>query len=222
MARTSPRRVTRLDREEASRTAASLDIGPFVRGGAVVAVVALLVYAASMFAPSGSAFGGPLQGTVAGSASFTTIRKTGGGEVTLVVPMPWNAGTVSAVLDELVPLDADGVEIKRAGVASAGSVAISSQRGFPPEGLTLLPLDGSTIPPGEGVLDGFQIAVGLTGEGRVAGFALHYRVGQKSYVAILPDGAMLCSAGCQGRAEAEDAQRDVVAKLADFVEAPDR
>ena len=222
MARTSPRCVTRLDREEASRAAASTDIGPVVRGVAVVAVVGLLVYAASAFTTSGGAFGGPLQGAVAGSASFTTIRKTEAGEVTLVVAVPWNAGTANVVLDKLAPIEADGVQVKRAGVAPQGSVALSSQLGFPPDGLALLPLDGYTVTPGVGDLDGFQIAVGLTGDGTVAGFALHYHVNGTSYVAFLPDGAMLCSAGCEGRTDAEDAQRAFVSGLDSFVDAPER
>ena len=222
MTRTSPRRVTRLDREEASRAAASIDIGPVVRGAAIVAAVGLLAYAASVFVPSGGAFGGPLQGPMAGSASFTTTPKTGGGDVTLVVPVPWNAGTANVVLDKLAPIEADGVEVKRAGVAPPGIVALASQRGFPPQGVTLLPLDGFTVAPGVGELDGFQIVVGIAGEGTVAGFALHYRVGGTSYVAVLPDGAMICSAGCEGQTEAEDAQRAVVSKLDAFVEAQDR
>ena len=222
MTRTSPRRVTRFDRQEASRAAASTDIGPVVRGAAIVAVVGLLTYAASVLVPSGSAFGGPLQGPMAGSASFTTIRKTGGGDVTLVVPVPWNAGTANVVLDKLAPIELDGVEVKRAGVVPPGSVALASQRGFPPEGAILLPLDGFTVVPGVGELDGFQIAVGLTGDGTVAGFALHYHVNGTSYVAFLPDGAMLCSAGCEGRTDAEDAQRAFVSGLDAFVDAPER
>jgi hypothetical protein len=214
--------VTRLDREEARRAAASVDLGPVARGVAVVAAVALLAYAASLFAPSGGAFGGPLQGAVAGSASFTTIPRTRGGGVTLVVPVPWNAGTGNVVLDELAPIQADGVDVKRAGVAPPGSVALESQRGFPPDGVTLLPVDGYTVAPGVGDLDGFQIAIGLTGQGTVAGFTLHYRVGGTSYVTILPDGAMLCPAGCEGRSEAEDAQRAALSELDPFVEAPDR
>lgn len=221
MARTSPRRVTRLDREEASRSAASLDVGPVVRGIAVVAAVGLLAYVVAAVAPSDGALGGPLQEDV-GGGTFTSIRKTGGDEVSLVVSVPWNAGSSSVVLEGLSPIDAEGVEIKRSGIAPPGGAALQSQRGFPPEGVTLLPLSGFTAAPGTGELDGFQIVVGLVGEGTVSGFVLRYRAGDASYVALLPKGAMLCASACEGREDAEDAQRADIAGLSPFVEAPDR
>ena len=225
MARTSPRRVTRFDRQEASRTAKKAEIGPAVRAMAVVAGVALLVYVAGLLVPPAVPFGGPLQGPVVGQASLTTIRKAGNGVVSLVIPVPWNAGVENVVLDGLVPIGPEGLQVKRAGVAPAGSVALESQRGFPPPGVTLLPVDGYTVVPGLGELDGFEIVVGLTGEGTIDGFALHYRAGGASYVAVLPDGALLCSGECQGRPEAEDAQRAQrasIARLAAFVEPADR
>lgn len=222
MARTSPRRVTRLDREAASQAAARMDLGPSARVGATLAVVAILVLATMAFVPSGGAFGGPLQGPVAGSASLTTIRRTAGDAVSLVVPVPWNAGTASAILDGVVPIEADGVQVKRAGVAPPGGVALQSQRGFPPQGVALLPVEGYTVAPGAGDLDGLRLVVGLSGEGTVAGFAVHYRVGGTSFVAILPDGALLCTADCEDRTGAEDQQRATIGRLVAFVSVADR
>jgi hypothetical protein len=214
--------VTRLDREQASRAAASMDLGPFVRLVALLVVVGLAVFAARTLVPSARPFGGPLQGPVVGSTSFTTIGKTGGQPVSLVVQVPWNAGTASAILDRVVPIGAEGVRVKRIGVVPPGGVALQTQRGFPPEGVTLLPVDGYTAAPGVGDLDGFQVVVGLTGEGTVTGFALLYRVGGTSQVALLPDGAMLCADACPDRDEAEDRHRAEIAELGALVTEAER
>lgn len=222
MARTSPRRVTRADREAARDAAARTDIGPFVRGFVIVVAIGILAYGAILLAPSEVGLGGPLQGGVVSGASLTTIRKTGGEPVSLVVPVPWNAGAGNAIVDRVVPIEADGLDVKRVGVLPPGGPSLVSQRGFPPSGVSLVPLEGYTVSPGASELDGFRVVIGLSGEGTVAGFALHYRVGGVGYVAILPDGAMLCADACEGREDAEEAQRADVARFADFVELPER
>jgi hypothetical protein len=222
MTRTSRRRLTRLDREAASRAAVARDIRPAGRAIAAAVAIGLLALAAGALTPAGQAFGGPVQGPVTGSTTFTAIRKTGGSAATLGIPVPWNAGSGTVVLEALAPIGVDGVEVERAGVAPPGTMVVAGGRGFPPAGVTLLPVDGFTVRPGTGPLDGFQVIVGLAGEGTVDGFALSYRVGGASYVAILPDGAMLCAAACRGRAEAEDEQRSAMGGLASLIDVPGR
>jgi hypothetical protein len=222
MAGTTRRRLTRLDRELATKAARTADVRPTVRAFAGIALVGLFAYAVSVLVPDVEAFGGPLQGPVAGRASFAVFRKTEGGPVSLGLPVPWNAGNANVVLEGLQPLGADGVEVKRAGVVPPGSVAVEPQRGFPPPGMVLLPLKGYGVPPGVGDLDGFQVVVGLQGQGTIDAFALRYSMGGRRFVAILPVGAMLCAAGCQVRGEAEQAQRAAVARLVPFVEVADR
>lgn len=223
---TTTKRVTRLDREAAREAAsasmASVDLRPVGRGALVTFTVVVFVLLVGLLAPGGRVFGGPLQpDRLEGTASMTSVRKTKGDDVTFSLFVPWNAGSETAVLDSLTPIDADGVSVLSAAVVTSGGPPVETGRGFPPENAVLEPVDGFPVPPGEDVLDGLQLAVELSGVGTVQAFALSYRVGEDHQVAILGNGVMLCIAACEGKTEARGQRSEVVA-LARYVEAPRR
>jgi hypothetical protein len=227
MAVTSQRKVTRLDREAAAKAADEafdqIDFAPIARGSVVVLVVLALVFAASMFVPSGSSIGGPLQDSNVGAGStLATVAKARKGIVTIGAFVPWNTSGGTVVLEEIVPIGAEGVEVVKTGLAAPGQISIVPQRGYPPDGLILYPVEGSTIPPGSGPLDGAQIAVGLRGEGSVLGFVVVYRVGGQRFRSLLPNGAIVCRRACGDTTEVVERQRTVTAQLSMFLDAPSR
>ncbi len=227
MPATTTKRVTRLDREAAREAAsasmASVDLRPVGLGALVVFVVLVFVLIVGLLTPDGHAFGGPLQSDrLEGTASMTSVRKTKGDDVTFSLFVPWNAGSETAVLERLTPIDADGVSVLSAAVVTSGGPPVETGRGFPPENAVLEPIDGFPVPPGQDVLDGLQLAVELSGAGTVPAFALSYRVGEDLHVAILGNGVMLCTDACEGKTEASERQRAEVVSLVAYVEAPRR
>lgn len=218
---TTPKKVTRLDREEAARAAGSVDLAPVKRGvlvGLIVLAFALLV---SIVMPGTPRFGGPLQdGNVVAGATMTTVRKAGDDVVTIGLLVPWNAGTETAVLEWIAPIRAEGVEMVRSGLPPPGLSALEPTRGFPPSGLTVVSLERAPIPPGSGPLDGTQIVVGLRGKGTVLGFVLRYRVGGATHDALLMSGVMLCGGSCEDKAGAIERQQALGTALVGFVDAP--
>jgi hypothetical protein len=218
----STRRITRVQREEAASAAAGADLRPFVHGGLVVLGVLLLTVVVSVAVPGASSLGGPLQDPrVASTASMTFFRKASA-PVSLPVFVPWNASGSGVVLDEIEPLEPEGVEIVRAGLLPAGVDAVEPTRGFPPPGLSLGRVGGSYVPAATGPDGAFQIVVGLRGSGTVQGFVLRYHVGDAGYAAILMQGATLCDGGCGDRTAVEDRQRALASRLASFVVGPAR
>jgi hypothetical protein len=226
MPATSTKKVTRLEREAATKAANeafdAIDFAPIARGSVVVLIVLALVFAAAIFVPSGSGFGGPLQDSNVGAGSTLDpvgrARKT----VTIGAFVPWNTSGGTAVLEGIIPVGADGVEIVKTGLAAPGQISIVPQRGYPPDGMILYPVEGSSVAPGSGPLDGAQIAVGLRGEGSVLGFILVYRVGGQRFRALLPSGAVLCHGACEDTTEVVERQRTLLAQLSMFVDAPSR
>ena len=220
MAGTSSKRLTRLDRENASAAARSYDLGPLLRGGGAVISVVLAVFVVSLVIPDPAKLGGPLQPNAA--PTLATVRKVGGDRITITISVPWNAGIGVATLEALVPVGIDGLQVEKTGVLPAGVEPLEPTRGFPPLGLAVLPVDGYGVDPGSNALDGFQVAIGLRGTGSVLGFALRYRVGDETFTAFVPAGAMLCGASCDGKAEVAEEQRGLAAGLAGFIDAPAR
>lgn len=221
------RRVSHRDREAARRSAASanaeMNLRPFGHGALVVVAVALFTLVAATFVPGGRPFGGPLQGDrLDASASLTVVRKVKGKPVTFGLPIPWNAGKETAVLEGIAPVGAEGVEMIDAAVVPMGVAPVETQRGYPPDAAVLATLDGFPVRPGSSDVDGFQIVVGLRGEGMVPAFALRYRVGDVAHVAIVGHGILLCATSCQDRDDSADRQRADVAALAVVVDAPSR
>jgi hypothetical protein len=219
--------LTRREREAASAAAQAqfddIDWAPIGRGTLVVVVVLMLLVAAWLFMPGGEKFGGPLQDSnVAAGSTMSTVRRAGKGVVTVGAFVPWNTSAGPVLLEQVLPIEAEGVEIVKTGLVAPGQVAIDPQRGYPPDGLILFPVEGSTIEPGSGTLDGAQIAVGLRGEGSVLGFMLVYRVGSERHRALLPNGAVLCRRACGDTTAVVERQRDLFAELSMYVDAPSR
>jgi hypothetical protein len=223
----APRRVSHRDREAARRSAASanaeMNLRPIGQGALVVVAVALLTLVAATFVPRGTAFGGPLQGDrLDASATLTVQRKTKGKPVTFGLPIPWNAGRETVVLEDVAPIGAEGIELVGAAAVPVGAPPVETQRGYPPDAAVLSAIDGFAVRPGSSVVDGFQIVVGLRGDGIVPAFALVYRVGEVRRVAIVGHGILLCAASCEDREASSERQRRAVAALAVVVDAPDR
>ena len=222
-----PKKLTRADRENARRAAASanasLDLVRVGKISLVVVVVAVLVLALMVLVPRGRSLGGPLQGSrLESAATLTVMPKTKGRPVTFGLPVPWNAGRGTVELEAVVPLGATGVEMVRAGVVPLGAPPVPSGKGFPPKASVLEPLEDFPVPPGTNDVDGFQIVVGLKGAGSVPAFALVYRMGGVHYVAVLGHGAVLCTKACADASAVEASQRAYLANLSSFVASPPR
>jgi hypothetical protein len=223
----APRRVSHRDREAARRSAASanaeMNLRPIGQGALVVLAVVLFTLVAASFVPGGSAFGGPLQDDrLHATATLAVVPKAKGKPVTFALPIPWNAGEQTAVLEDIVPIGAEGVELVEAAAVPVGAPPVETQRGYPPDAAVLSTLDGFPVRPGSSDVDGFQIVVGLRGAGLVPAFAMLYRVGDVRRVAIVGHGILLCERSCEDRAASEERQRRAVAELAVVVDAPDR
>jgi hypothetical protein len=218
--------LTRREREAASAAAAAefdaIDWAPIGRGTLVVFIVLVLLLAAWMFVPGGAKFGGPLQDSnVAAGSTMSTVRRAKG-MVSVGAFVPWNTSGSPVMLEQIVPIGADGVEVVKTGLAAPGQVSIVPQRGYPPDGVILFPVEGSTIDPGSGPLDGAQIAVGLRGEGSVLGFVLVYRAGGQQHRALLPNGVVMCRRACGDTTAVVERQRGLLAELSMYVDAPSR
>lgn len=221
------KKLTRLDRESARKAAASanasMDLVGVGRRVLVVVVISIVVLAVWLFVPRDRPLGGPLQASrLEGAATLSVVAKTKGKPVTFGLAVPWNAGSGTAELEDLVPIGADGIEVLRAAVVQLGSPPVATAKGFPPDATVLEPLEGFPVPPGTNDVDGFQIVVGLKGAGTVPAFALTYRVGGVRHVAILGHGAMLCAKACDGQEAVEAEQRAMLADLTAFVASPAR
>jgi hypothetical protein len=223
MATTTSKKITRRDREAASTAAAPFDLAPAARVGLIVLPVIVFALVVSIVVPNGETIGGPLQdANVGAGATLSTIRRAGDGVVTIGIFVPWNTSGTTAVLEEIVPLGADGVEVVKTAIVAPGQAAIEPTRGFPPDGLVVFPVEDAGIPPGGGPLDGAQIAVGLRGEGSVLAFVLRYRVGDETFQALITNGALLCRGRCEDQAAVIERQRELAADLATFLDAPSR
>lgn len=228
MVATSTKRPTRVQRDAARRAATaandSMDLRPLGRASFVVLLVVVLWAAAAVFVPGGRPFGGPLQSSrPESSASLSVLRKTHGRPVTFGLAIPWNVGPGTAVLEGVAPIGAEGVEMIGAGVVALGSPAVSNEKGFPPQTAVVTPVEEFPIGQGSNDLDGFQIVVGLRGEGMVPAFALTYRLGGVRHVAIFGYGVMLCAGRCDvPEQEARERQHGVLGSLAPFIAPPDR
>ena len=223
----NPKRLTRADRDRAREVAASknatMDLRPAAMTTLVIVGVLAFAFVAGMLVPGGGTFGGPLQSDRLESGStMSTFDKTKGKAVTFGVPVPWNAGGGTVELQSLVPIGAEGVEVIRAAAVPLGSAPVPNHKGFPPDAAVLQPVEHFAVPPGTDDSDGFQIVVGLRGEGTVQGFALTYRLGGTMHVAIIGHGAELCPKTCEGLDEAEAEQRSTLGSLSAFVSAPTR
>jgi hypothetical protein len=223
----APRRVSHRDREAARRSAASanaeMNLRPLGRGALVVLAVVLLTLLAATFVPGGTPFGGPLQGDrVDASASLTVVRKARDRPVTFGLPIPWNAGHETVVLEDVAPIGADGVELLGSAAVPLGAPPVETQRGYPPDAAVLSEIEGFPVRPGRSVVDGFQIVVGLRGDGLVPAFAVVYRVGEARHVAIVGHGVLICAASCEDPDASAERQRRAVAALAVMVDAPGR
>jgi hypothetical protein len=223
----APRRVSHRDREAARRSAASanaeMNLRPLGHGALVVLAVTLFALVTTTFVPGGTPFGGPLQGDrVDASASLTVVRKAKNKPVTFGLPIAWNAGRETVVLEDVAPIGAEGIELVGVAAVALGAPPVETQRGYPPDAAVLSAIDGFPVRPGSSVVDGFQIVVGLRGQGMVPAFAIVYRVGEVRHVAIVGHGILLCSASCEDRAASAERQRRTVAALAVVVDAPDR
>jgi hypothetical protein len=221
------KRITRLDREEAAAamaTAESVDLGPVTRGALVVVAVAVLTVFTSIVLPDPGGFDGPLQdGNVVAGATMTTILRSGDGVVSMGLFVPWNASEQTVVLEKLTPVGIEGdVEVVKAGLLPAGVAALQPTRGFPNRELSIVHVQGASIPPGTGPLDGAQIAVGLRGKGSVLGYVLRYRVDGAIRHALLMTGATLCTTPCEDEDAVAERQRALARALAGYVDAPIR
>ena len=221
------KRLTRADRERAREAAASanatMDLRPVGTAMLVVVAVVALVFLAAMLVPNGRTFGGPLQSDrLEGGSTMSVVDKTKGRPVTFGVPVAWNASAGTVELKGLTPIGAEGVEVIRAAAVPIGAAPVATHKGFPPDAAVLTPLENFAVPPGTDDSDGFEIVVGLKGEGTVQAFALTYRLGGTMHVAILGHGAMLCPKACEGQDEAEARQRAALASLSPFVSGPAR
>jgi hypothetical protein len=92
-----PKKLTRADRENARKAAASANASlDLVRAGKIAligVVVAVLALAVILVVPRGSSLGGPLQASrLEGAATLTAVPKTKGHPVTFGLSVPWNAG----------------------------------------------------------------------------------------------------------------------------------
>lgn len=220
---TAPRKITRLDREEAARAAGSIDLGPAARGAAMVLVLLVLTLVLTMAVPNPARLGGPLQdANVVAGATMATIRKADG-VVTMGVFVPWNAGHATVELEQIAAIGVEGdVELVEAGLLPSGVAALEPTRGFDQAGPPVVRVQDAPIAPGTGPLDGVQIAVALRGKGSVLGFVLRYREGDVTHHALLMSGAMLCGGSCDGRATVAERQRALARSLAGFLDAPPR
>ena len=221
------KKLTRLDRESARKAAASanasMDLARAGRTVLTVTLISAVVLGVVLFVPSGKPLGGPLQaGRLEGAATLSVVAKTKGKPVTFGLAVPWNAGSGMAELEQLVPIGADGPKVLRAAVVPLGSEPVATAKGFPPDAAVLEPLEGFPVPPGINDVDGFQVVVGLKGEGTIPAFALVYRVDGVRHVTILGHGAMLCAKACEGQETVEARQRAILADLSAFVDAPVR
>ena len=219
------KRLTRADRDRAREAAASknatMDLRPAAMTTLVIVGVIAFTFVAGSVVPGGGAFGGPLQpDRLESGSTMSTFEKTKGKPVTFGVPVPWNAGSGTVELQALTPIGADGVEVIRATAVPLGSPPVPNHKGFPPDTAILQPVEHFAVPPGTDDSDGFQIVVGLRGEGTVQGFALTYRLGGAMHVAIIGSGALLCPKTCEGVDEAEADQRSALGSLSSFVSAP--
>lgn len=223
----STKRLTRADRERAREAAASanatMDLRPVATVTLVVVAVVALAFVAGLLVPGGDTFGGPLQpDRLAGASTMSVVEKTKRRPVTFGIPVPWNASAGTVELLGLTPIGADGIEVIRAAAVPLGSEPVATHKGFPPDAAVLSPLEHFAVPPGTDDSDGFQIVVGLQGEGTVQAFALTYRLGNSMHVAILGHGAMLCAKTCTEQVEAEAQQRASLASMSGFVSGPPR
>jgi hypothetical protein len=225
--RGAPRRVSHRDREAARRSAASanaeMNLRPFGQGALAILAVVLFTLAAGTFVPGGTPFGGPLQGErVDASATLTVVPNAKDKPVTFGLPIPWNAGRETVVLEDVAPINPEGVEFVGAAVVPLGAPPVENARGYPPDAAVLSPVDGFAVRSGSSVVDGFQIVVGVRGDGMVPAFALVYRVGDVRRVAVVGHGILLCEKSCEDREAATQRQRRAVAALAVVVDAPGR
>jgi hypothetical protein len=223
----APRRVSHRDREAARRSAASanaeMNLRPLGQGALVVLAVVLFTLLAATFVPGGRAFGGPLQDDrVATTASLTVVPKAKGKPVTFALPVPWNAGEEVAVIEDVAPIGADGLEVVGAAAVPVGAPPVETQRGYPPNAAVLSILEGFPVRPGSSDVDGFQIVVGLRGAGLAPAFAVVYRVGEVRHVAIVGHGVLVCERACEDREVSGERQRAAVAALAVVIAAPER
>jgi len=223
----NPKRLTRADRDHAREAApsknATMDLRPAAITAAVVVGVIAFAFMAGLLVPGGGTFGGPLQPDRLDSGStMSAIDKTKGKPVTFGVPVPWNASEGTVELQSLVPIGIEGLEVIRAAAVPLGSPPVPNHKGFPPDAAVLQPIEHFAVPPGTDDSDGFQIVVGLKGEGTVQGFALTYRLGGSMHVAIIGHGAMLCPKACEDLDEAEAQQRSALGSFSAFVSAPVR
>jgi hypothetical protein len=224
MSTTTSRRVTRLDREEAAAAAGSVDLRPAGRVTALIAVIAALMIAATVFVPDPARFGGPLQdGNVVSGATMTTVRKAGDGVVTVGVFVPWNTSGGTAVVEQISPIGIEGdVEVVKTSLLPAGVSAIEPTRGFLESGPSIGRVEDAPVPPGSGALDTVQIAVSLQGDGSVLAFLLRYRVGGAIHHAVLMSGVTVCKDACENRSEIAERQGEFALSVVGFVDAPSR
>ena len=140
----------------------------------------------------------------------------------------WNADPLPAVLTSIRPIGAVGSpRIIGSGV---GGRSVGFLNGFPPPRLTLVPVHGFVVEPGQGPSDGVQIVVGLrtsAGFSGIPAFALDYSVAGQRYRAILLQGAWTCGEAHRrdrrsGERELELRQRVLTTAFARFVEGGDR
>ena len=167
-----------------------------------LSAVAILVLAGC--SRGGPVRGGPLAqpGLRMGESVVMKVGQTGTyGAETIA-----NRGRVPAVLERIVFLDrAPGLEIVgplvmhvRTG-PGVPALATGLIRQYPPphEGATLHPVAGFRISPHRSWRDDVELLIGFrahrTGVLSYRGFELHYRVGDKRYVARYPDPLTVCT-----------------------------
>lgn len=213
------------------------DIGRVVRPVLVVFGVVVVLVVARAVAPSTTPHGGPLQDASLSGPLVTGGKQAADGPASFGFVLPWNAAEREAVLEAVIPIGAtDGIEVVGAGVLGPEEDAVPFGPGYPPQGrLQPPPVEGFRIPPGSSALDGYQLVVGVQGQGpgvhSITGFVVQYRVAGTAYRSVMLQGVWLCvprdeKPRCP---EAEDAEAGVAASqeqirepLLEMVVAPPR
>jgi hypothetical protein len=174
------------------------DIGRVVRPVLVVFAVLALLVGARALAPSTAPYGGPLQDAALSGPQATGGRRDIGKPASFGFVLPWNTAEYEAVLERVVPIGAtEGIEVVGAGVLGPAEDVVAFGPGYPPQGrLEPPPVDGFRIPPGSGALDGYQLVVGVQGDGpgvhSIPGFVIEYRVAGTEYRSVVLQGVWLC------------------------------
>jgi hypothetical protein len=171
--------------------------------------------------------GRPLQDAL-GDASYADAYRVEGDIVSFGLFVRWNADPLPVVLTSIRPIGAVGSP--RIFGTGVGGPSVGFVDGFPPPRVTLVPVHGFVVEPGQGPGDGVQIVVGLrtsAGFSGILAFALDYSVAGQRYWAILLQGASTCGEAyrrtCRsGERELGLRQRALTTTFAPFVEGPDR